>query len=389
MDFVIEMESLIPASPETELNWGEITASPFGSFFSEMEKTEQNPKFHGEGNVCIHTQMVCNEVIKLQEFWMLEKTQRIGLFTAVLLHDVGKITTTRFEYDKWSSPHHSSTGSMMARKFLWQACGLCGSKEKQQLRELICILIRYHMLPVHMIDQDKPERKVREIAAVGELIPAFSWKLLCLLSEADMKGRIATDIDEQLQKIEICRMLAEEAECYDNPYKFQDAYTKHAYLSGRNILPCQSLYDDTWGEIILMSGLPGTGKDRWIQDNIPEYPMISLDQIRKEINVKPTDNQGVVIQEAQNRAKFYLRKHQPFVWNATDITKDTRQKQVSLFERYGARVRIVYLETDWNVQLDRNSNRESEVPAPIIEKMLGKTVPPMPEEAMTVEWHIV
>ena len=193
----------------------------------------------------------------------------------------------------------------------------------------------------------------------------------------------------QVENIKICRVLAEEAECYDNPYKFRDAYTKHAYLGGRNILPDQSLYDDTWGEIILMSGLPGTGKDRWIQENIPEYPMVSLDEIRKELNVKPTDNQGTVIQEAQNRAKVYLRKHQPFVWNATDITKDTRQKQISLFERYGARVRIVYLETDWNVQLDRNSSRESEVPVTVIEKMLGKTVPPMPEEAMTVEWHTV
>lgn len=237
--------------------------------------------------------------------------------------------------------------------------------------------------------QDNPERKVREIAAAGELIPDFSWKLLCLLSEADMKGRIAEDIDEQLEKIDLCRVFAEEAGCYDHPYTFQDAYTKHAYLSGRNIMPDQSLYDDTWGEVILMSGLPGTGKDKWIQENIPEYLMVSLDEIRKEIDIKPTDNQGAVIQEAQNQARAYLRKHQPFVWNATDITKDIRQKQISLFERYGARVRIIYLETDWNVQLDRNNIRKSEVPVTAIEKMLGKTVPPMPEEAMTVEWRIV
>lgn len=389
MDFVKEMERLIPASSETELDWEGITASPFGILFPEMEKTEQNPEFHGEGNVCIHTKMVCNEVIKMQEFWTLDKTRRIGLLTAALLHDAGKTKTTKFEDDKWVSPNHSSTGSMMARKFLWQVCGLCGSKEKQQLRELICTLIRHHMLTVHLLDQDDPERKVREIAAAGELIPGFSLKLLYMLSEADTKGRIAADINEQSEKIELCRMLAKEAECYESPYKFQDAYTKHAYLSGRNILPDQSLYDDTWGEIILMSGLPGTGKDRWIQENIPGYPVVSLDEIRKEINIKPTGDQGVVIREAQNRAKAYLRKHQPFVWNATDITRDTRQKLISLFERYKARVRIAYLETDWDVQLDRNSSRESEVPVAAIEKMLGKTVPPMPEEAMTVEWNIV
>ena len=389
MDFMTEMEKLIPASPEIELNWEEIAASFLGIFFSEMKNTEQNPKFHGEGNVYIHTQMVCAEVAKLQEFCRLDKSQRIGLFTAALLHDVGKIKTTRFEDDQWISPHHSATGSMIARQFLWQTCGLCGSKEKQQLRELICTLIRYHMLPVHLLDQDNPERKAREIAAAGELIPDFTWKLLCMLAEADMKGRIATDIDEQLEKIALCRMIAEEAECYVGPYKFQDAYAKHAYLSGRNILPDQNLYNDTWGEIILMSGLPGTGKDTWIRENIPEYPMISLDEIRKEANIKPTDNQGAVIQEAQDRAKVYLRRRQPFVWNATNITKDIRQKQISLFERYGAGVRIIYLETAWGILLDRNSSRQSEVPVVVIEKMLGKTVPPMSEEAMTVEWHIV
>ena len=375
MDFMPEMEKVIPASL-------------FGVYFSEMKKTEQNPEFHSEGNVYIHTQMVCSEVTKLREFGMLDQSQQIGLFVAALLHDVGKIKTTRLEDGKWVSPHHSSTGSLIAREFLWRTGRLCGSKEKQQLRELICALIRYHMLPVYLLDQDNPERKTREVAAVGELIPGFSWKLLCLLSEADMRGRIAADMDEQLEKIELCRVLAEEAQCYDHPYRFQDAYTKHAYLSGRNISPDQNLYDETWGEIILMSGLPGTGKDTWIQENIPEYPMISLDEIRKEKNIKPTDNQGAVIQEAQDRAKVYLRKKQPFVWNATNITRETRQKQISLFERYGARVRIVYLETDWSAQLDRNSSRESEVPVPVIEKMLGKTVPPMPEEAMTVEWRV-
>lgn len=160
-------------------------------------------------------------------------------------------------------------------------------------------MVRYHMLPVHLIDQENPERKVREVAAIGEMVPDFSWKLLCMLSEVDMRGRIAADIEEQMEKIELCLAIAEEAGCEDGPYTFMTSYTKHAYLSGRNVMPDQTLYDDTWGEVILMSGLPGTGKDTWIYSTIPEYPMISLDEIRKEMNVKPTENQGSVIQKAQ------------------------------------------------------------------------------------------
>lgn len=389
MNFISEIEKMIHDSHKAELNWEEIAASPIGYFLQDMKKIPQNPKFHGEGDVYIHTQLVCGELIKLPDFWKLDQTQMLGVFIAAILHDIGKIRTTRMEDGEWVSPHHSSTGSLMAREFLWRTCGLCGCREKQQLRELICTLIRYHMIPVHLLDTENAERKARELAANGELVPGFSWSLLCLLSEADMRGRIVSDTQELLEKIELCRAIAEEAQCLDEPYSFNDAYTKHAYLSGRNVAPHQSLYHAAWGEVILLSGLPGTGKDTWIREHLPEYPMISLDEIRSEMKIKPTDNQGIIIQEAQERAKVYLRKHQPFVWNATNITRDTRQKQISLFERYGASVRIIYLETDWSTQIQRNSGREAEVPAEAIEKMLRKTVPPMPEEAETVEWILV
>lgn len=68
---------------------------------------------------------------------------------------------------------------------------------------------------------------------------------------------------------------------------------------------------------------------------------------------------------------------------------DIRQKQISLFERYGASVRIVYLETERNEQMKRNESRAEEVPQAAIERMLAKLAPPVPEEAKTVDWHFV
>lgn len=257
------------------------------------------------------------------------------------------------------------------------------------MRETICALICYHMLPVHMLDRQDLERKIREVAAAGELASDFSWKLLCMLSEADIKGRIAPDLEGALEKIQLCEIAAEECGCFTQPYHFTDVHSKHVYLSGRNVMPDQSVYDDTWGEVILMAGLPGTGKDTWIRNNMPELAVISLDEIRKEMGVKPADKQGAVIGKAKERAKVFLRKHQPFVWNATNITRDIRQKLINLFERYGAGVRMVYLETEWETQLCRNSSRNAEVPQEVIENMLKRMTPPLPEEAKTVEWHCV
>ena len=138
-----------------------------------------------------------------------------------------------------------------------------------------------------------------------------------------------------------------------------------------------------------MSGLPGPGKDTWIREHYEHLPMISLDEIRKELKISTTDNQGRVIVEARDRAKEFLRKKQSFVWNATNITQLTRQKSVSLFTNYGASVKIVYLETALEEELRRNSSRGDVVPENAIMEMLKKLTPPDRYEAHKVEWHCV
>ena len=63
-----------------------------------------------------------------------------------------------------------------------------------------------------------------------------------------------------------------------------------------------------------------------------------------------------------------------------------RESLVSLFETYHAYVHIVYLETDWQSLLERNSSREDCVPQSIVEGMLSKMVLPEAYEARKVEW---
>ena len=135
-----------------------------------------------------------------------------------------------------------------------------------------------------------------------------------------------------------------------------------------------------------MSGLPGTGKDTWIKKNVPDLPMISLDYIRKNMNIPPTDKQGKVANYVREQAKEYLRRHQPFVWNATNLTSQTRESLVNLSETYRARTRFVYLETDWQTLLERNRSREDMVPQSVIEGMMRKMTLPETYEARRVEW---
>ena len=385
MDIIQTMQALTPDTSFDPIAW-DAMESLFGTFFSDMRTVQQNPMYHGEGDVFTHTQMVCGALNQMPEFHTMPLLQKTQLFAAAALHDIGKVKTTRFEDGKWTSPHHATVGSQTARSFLWQTCSLCGTPENIRFRETVCALIRHHMIPIHFERQKNPEQKAFEVAAVGELIPDFSWEMLCRLSEADVLGRIAPDTQQGLDTLQLCRWTVQEAGCYTAPYLFADAFSRRAYLSGRNIRPYQKLYDDTWGEVVLMSGLPGTGKDTWIQKNLPELPMISLDNIRKELRI-PSDARGsAAIHAAQDRARVYLRKKQPFVWNATNLSKEIRQNQIRILEQYGARVRIVYLETDWTQRIERNRNRTSAVPENAVEKMLDVTIPPTPDEAQTVEW---
>ena len=388
MTFIDGIESLIPASVSEgeRLDWGRIDNLFADSCLCAMKGTMQDPVFHAEGDVYTHTQMVCGRLSGDPRFHALTARRKAAVFLAAILHDIGKVTTTKREDGHWVSPHHSSAGSRIAREFLWKDCGLCGEADLISFRESVCALVRFHMLPIHLIDQENAGLKIRKAAAVGELASDFSWDMLCMLAEADIRGRLSDDIEEGLEKVEMARLMAEDAGCLARPYKFADSFTKHAYLSGRNVHPDQVLFNNSWGDIIMMSGLPGTGKDTWIRKYHPDLPVISLDSIRTELRINPTDNQGQVIRLAQERAKAYLRKKQTFVWNATDLTKDTRQKLIRLFEQYGASVRVVYLETDWNTRAERNLGRKDAVPETIIKKMLDNIVPPTPDEALTVEW---
>lgn len=368
------------------IDWQHIKDTALDSFKQRLEATPQPSHYHDEGNVLVHTQLVLQALESMPEYQSLPEHQKNILYVAAQLHDIGKIPATKEILGKIEAPHHAPVGSQIARETLWLDYGLCGSKELQQVREAICLLIRYHSFPPHAIDAKNSALRLHRIAANGLLVPDFSIKLLCILAKADMLGRVCYDQMEMLDRISLCEELAQEEECYEGCFAFPSDYTRRAYLSGRDVWKNQDLHDDTWGEVILMSGLPGVGKDTWIRRNVPDLPMISLDEIRKELKYSPTHNQGKIANIARERAKDLLRQHQTFVWNATNITAQMRESLIGLFETYRARVRIVYLETDWPTQLSQNASRLDAVHTTVLRDMLGKLVPPEACEATNVEW---
>ena len=384
------MENILDFVPKDgKINWEKLEKSHIGGLFTSMKRTPQSSNYHKEGDVFVHTKLVCESLVKLSEYKECSEEEKNVLFLSALLHDSGKTFCTRIEDGNITSRGHSFSGSLFVRDMLWRDFGLCGTEQKRNLRESVCTLVEYHSFPPYALSHDDVELRMIKTASVGKLALGFSLKLLYILAKADASGRISNDKEEQLEKIELFKLSACECGCFEKPWHFSTDFSERAYYKGKTSWKEQELFDNSPCKVILMSGLPGTGKDYWIEKNCDGLPVISLDDIRKKLKISPLDNQGKVISYAHEKAREFLRKKQSFVWNATNVTSLTRAKQISLFEKYGAGVKTVFLETEWNEQLRRNASRKDSVPEGVICKLLAKTEPPKPFECETVLWKTV
>ncbi len=356
---------------------------------NRLRGVPQDPIFHGEGDAAAHTSLVLEKLHDLPSYRARDAEAQAILTTAAALHDLGKTVCTKREDGRWRSPHHSRAGAMMAREMMMTTFGLCGAAEALAAREAVCALIAWHMRPPHGLEQAEPERAVRQMAALGELAPGFSLRSLTLLAEADCLGRVCDDREDRLADVALFAELAREQGCLDAPFSYPDAFSRYADLSGRNVMPGQALFNDRWGTVTMLSGLPGTGKDTWIQKHLPDQPTLSLDALRAEMRISFADNQGAVIQAARERARELLRRKQPFTFNATNLSTMLRGKWLRLFHDYGASVRIVYLETPWEERERRNQGRKSAVPEEAVLRMLSQMEPPTLTEAEEATWTCV
>jgi predicted kinase len=210
--------------------------------------------------------------------------------------------------------------------------------------------------------------------------------LLAMLSTADVLGRVCDDQQELLEKIDLYGEFCQEHQCWSSPYPFPSDHSRFEYFRRPSRSPLYEAYDDTQCEVILMSGLPGTGKDTYVQTHLSNWPVISLDALRTEMGISPEENQGPIGRRAREMAREYLRQQQNFVWNATNITRQMRHGLIDLFATYHARVRIIYVEVPWSELLKRNQRRSRPIPVKVIRKLADQLDVPDLSEAHQIDY---
>jgi predicted kinase len=366
--------NFVPQPPEFKLDWDNLNAK--FTWIRALANCPQDAIYHAEGDVWIHTRMVCESLLANEQWRALPEDERAIVFIAALMHDVGKPACTRIEDGRISSRGHSTRGAIMAREILWRM------NVPIRTREQIVSLIRWHQIPFFLIDSPNSQRRLFEVSQTTRC------NLLALVTEADARGRICQDQSRLLDNIALFTQFAAEQNCLHAPRAFPSDHSRFLYFQKEDRDPDYLAFDDTICEVIVMSGFPGVGKDTWIAKHYPALPVISLDVLRTELKIKPTDNQGAVIAAAREKAREYLRRKQPFVWNATNISRQMREHCLSLCAAYNARLRIVYLETSEELLFAQNRARAASVPASVIHKLMIRWEVPDLTEAHQVEWIV-
>lgn len=364
-----------PQGPGYVVEWDTLHAEY--DWIRAMQGCPQDPIHHAEGDVWIHTRMVCEALVALPGYRSAPYAEQQILFAAALLHDIAKPGTTKVEESgRVSARGHSRHGEVQARAVLWRA-GMPFAA-----REQVVTMIRYHQVPFWLIEREDPARSLFRISQTTRC----DW--LALLAEADARGRVCQDQQKMLENVELFRAFAEEHQCLTQPRAFPSAHSRFLYFRKDGRDPDYLAFDDTFGEVVMLSGLPGVGKDHWIREHLPGWPVISLDDLRRELEVEPTENQGRIIQEAEERAREHLRAKRSFVWNATTLSRQLRAQRITLFDAYKARIRVVYLEVPERVLFAQNRQREGFVPPAAIVKMMARWEIPDLTEAHAVDYVI-
>jgi len=179
----IEKLLLLPKSPSTgikllyELNVAK-------QIFPELQSlvgVPQEPEWHPEGDVDVHTMMVVDEARKLIDD--LDRPRQVAVMLGAIAHDFGKPPTTEFIEGRTRSRGHDEAGVEPTLSFL-DRLGIF-TLEGFDVRNQVVQLVRYHLKPGEFYKVKTPVGD----GAFRRLARKVEPDLLYRVAKADSLGR--------------------------------------------------------------------------------------------------------------------------------------------------------------------------------------------------------
>ncbi|MFI3209521.1 MAG: HD domain-containing protein [Peptostreptococcaceae bacterium] len=165
----------------------ELLKSPLKGII-ELEEIDQNKTYHPEGDVLNHVLLV---VDKASNYKFYSKDPKVFMWSS-LLHDIGKLTTTKIINGKISSPNHDIVGEKMALDILNEI------NDNLEFNIKVSKYVKHHMQPL-FFNLDKRMFKKEEI------LSEVDYEELALLSICDRLGRGGFDKYHEIQEINLVK----------------------------------------------------------------------------------------------------------------------------------------------------------------------------------------
>lgn len=185
-----ELRKLLLKARKPSLGFAFLGRAQLLRFFPEIEALQgvtQDPRWHPEGDVWIHTLMAIDAAADLRR----GDGQDLALMYAVLCHDFGKPAVTVADSGAVRAHRHEVVGAGPARAFLERL------RAPGDLCEQVECLVRHHLAPARFAAQGTSAKGYRRLARKLDHA-GVNIELLLRVAKADHWGRTTRDAEQHI-----------------------------------------------------------------------------------------------------------------------------------------------------------------------------------------------
>lgn len=145
-----------------------------------LKLTPQSSKYHPEGNVWNHTMLVVDEAAGVRD---QSRNSKVFMWAA-LLHDIGKVSTTKIKGDRITSYDHDRAGAKLAKELILHLT------DEIEFADEVSVLVRYHMQMLFVL-------KKLPFADIKGMMRSTDVNEVALLGLCDRLGRINSNREHE------------------------------------------------------------------------------------------------------------------------------------------------------------------------------------------------
>lgn len=361
-------------------------------YITQMKRTQQNPRFHAEGNVYNHTMLVLEQYYKYIDDFSLNAEDREVLYWAAILHDLGKTKVTRLVEGRWVARGHEAAGVPIARNIL-----LSKPEITPEQRHRILNIVKWHHVPMRWGLMGTRYASYKRLSTQTDI------RLLGIFALFDVMGRICVNKSHVLEVIDhfnevIVSRIQYEFGSHNEIQSFFDKanYKKknalwHALKADDIRLLEKVMYRPPEKErepqtnCIISIGPPKSGKTTYLQHMYPNHEHFDFD-------TTALPNQKIGLQKMTNDLSR-LRKSlsNPFgeerkvVVDGMNLNVSQRKQVMEYVRDCGAKVHYIFFEKSLDEIKANNQKSSCPIEEARIQAAYEKLYFPHPWESHSLE----